>query len=194
MSTAIRLYFPLSFSDRMKSTEVSCDPDICSYSRKHTTPFAFSSVVRTQTHNDSQWQIQWCDKGFVRAEITYTFDILQLWCYQVGFFFFFFSLLVWDLYQRCTRHHFSQPHCLPLCLLMAGMECLSAPLVPTGKKTRDMTPLINNVSFPSHFSQTDWFLISTSFHSWKCAFWVLCFVLFFFFSEGFSRSLKGAES
>lgn len=42
-------------------------------------------------------------------------------------------LLSWDLYQRCTRHHFSQPQCLPLCLLMAGMECLSTPLVPTGK-------------------------------------------------------------
>lgn len=107
---------------------------------------------------------------------------------------FLFFPLVWDLYQRCTRHHFSQPHCLSLCLLMAGMECLSAPLVPTGKKKRDVTPSINNVSFPSHFSQTDCFLnlicLLVSYLK-MCNPGPFFFVAFVF--QKVPRSLKGAE-
>lgn len=153
MSAAIWLYFLLSFSDRIKKVPKSPVTPTFAPTLANT-PRLSPGAVWTQTHNDSQWQFQWCDKVFVPPEITYTFDVLQLWCYQVLSFF----SLVWDLYQRCTRHHFSQPQCLSLCLLMAGMECLSAPLVPTGKKKKDMTPSINNVSFPSHFSQIDWFL------------------------------------
>lgn len=112
----------------------------CEHRHTMTHNDSFNGVTRSLFHQKLHTHSMFSNYGVIR-------------CFLFSFF-----PLVWDLYQRCTRHHFSQPQCLSLCLLMAGMECLSTPLVPTGKKKKDMTPSINNVSFPSHFSQIDWFL------------------------------------
>lgn len=127
---AIRLYFPLSFGDRMKSTEVSCDPRHFAPTPANT-PRLFRRVLcehrHTMTHTmtvSTAWQGLCSGTNYIHIRHS---PIIVLsgaaW----------FLFLVWDLYPRRTRHHFSQPQCLPLCLLMAGMECSSAPLVPTGK-------------------------------------------------------------